>query len=76
MVAIDPGNFMGHVAQHWNEYQLSMQVLEENTFENAKRLGALDAQELYPDMPVHTLEEFAKECYSMAEPGEVYNRAS
>ena len=46
-----------------------MQVFGENTLENAKRLGYLDARELYPDIPKHTLEEYAKEFYALEEPG-------
>ena len=48
----------------------SMHFLKENTLENAKRLGYLDARELYPDIPAQSLEEFAQEFYSLPEPGE------
>ena len=51
---------------------LSIHILEENSLKNAKRLGYLDVQELYPDMPKHTLEEFAKEFYAQDEPGNTY----
>ena len=57
-----------------NEYMYSMHILGENTLENAKRLGYLDARELYPDIPVQSLEEYAVEFYSMPEPGVVLVR--
>ncbi|RPD53606.1 NAD(P)-binding protein [Lentinus tigrinus ALCF2SS1-6] len=44
---------------------------QENTLENAKRLGYLDARELCPDLPAHSLEDFAKKFYSLPEPGEL-----
>ena len=56
----------------WSEYMFSLHILEENTLENAKRLGYLDAQELYPDVPKHTLEEYAEEFYDMENPGDVF----
>ena len=56
----------------WSEYMFSLHILEENTLENAKRLGYLDAQELYPDVPKHTLEEYAEEFYGMENPGDVF----
>lgn len=46
------------------EYQYSMHILGENNLETAKRLGALDARELYPDIPVASFEEFAKSYYA------------
>ncbi|TFK84353.1 NAD(P)-binding protein [Polyporus arcularius HHB13444] len=68
----DPSDYFGHVMQSWNEYLYSMHILEENNLENAKRLGYLDARELYPDIPTTTLEECAKEFYAMEEPAEAY----
>ena len=58
----------------WAQYMYSMHFLQENTLENAKRLGYLDARELYPDIPAQSLEEYAKEFYSMSDPGEVLVR--
>ncbi|KAI0667029.1 NAD-P-binding protein [Trametes maxima] len=58
----------------WNEYVYSMYILGENNLENAKKLGYLDAHELYPDEPQSKLEDFAKEYYSMEEPGMEYLR--
>ena len=55
-----------------NEYMYSMHILGENTLENAKRLGYLDARELYPDIPVQSFADYAKEFYVLKEPGEVY----
>ena len=52
------------------DYMVTLHVIGENSLDNAKRLGYLGAQELYPDAPQHTLEEFAKEFYAMDEPGE------
>ena len=54
----------------WVQFMYSMHFLQENTLENAKRLEYLDARELYPDIPAQSLEEFAKEFYSLPEPGE------
>ncbi|KAI0628429.1 NAD-P-binding protein [Trametes polyzona] len=60
---------------HWNMYMYSMHILAENTLENAKRLGYLDARELYPDIPRFTLEDFAKGFYAEENPaGNVYAR--
>ncbi len=52
-----------------SQYMLSMHFLQENTLENAKRLGYLDARELYPDIPAQSLEDYAKDFYSLPEPG-------
>lgn len=57
---------------NWAQYMYSLHILRENTLENAKRLGFLDARELYPDIPKFSLAEFAKEYYAKEEPGEVY----
>ncbi len=58
----------------WNLYMYSMHILAENTLENAKRLGYLDYRALYPDVPRHTLEDFAKEFYTWENPGKVFDR--
>ncbi|KAH9925899.1 uncharacterized protein BXZ73DRAFT_78878 [Epithele typhae] len=68
-IAADPSVFANHVTQSWAEYVISMHFLRENTLENAKALGYLDAQELYPDAPAQSLEEFAKEFYALEDPG-------
>ncbi|RPD58089.1 NAD-P-binding protein [Lentinus tigrinus ALCF2SS1-7] len=71
-VTRDPSDWMSHAMQSWNEYIYSIQILHENTLENAKRLGYLDARELYPDIATTTLEECAKGFYAMEEPAEAY----
>ncbi|EIW53920.1 NAD-P-binding protein [Trametes versicolor FP-101664 SS1] len=59
----------------YSQYVYSMQILGENSLEYAtKTLGYLDARALYPDLPQYTLEEFAKEFYSLEEPGQEYIR--
>ncbi|KAH9925890.1 NAD-P-binding protein [Epithele typhae] len=68
-IAADPSDFANHITQSWAEYVISTQFLRENTLENAKALGYLDAQELYPDAPSQSLEEFAKEFYALEDPG-------
>ncbi|KAI0657640.1 NAD-P-binding protein [Cubamyces menziesii] len=70
--AKDPNDLSAKVTVVVAEYMLSIHILEENSLKNAKRLGYLDVQELYPDMPKHTLEEFAKEFYAQDEPGNTY----
>ena len=57
-------------------YMHSMLGLEENTLENAKRLGYLDVHELYPDIPRFPLVKFAEEFYSLPNPAEEYNAYS
>ncbi|KAI0645185.1 NAD-P-binding protein [Trametes meyenii] len=59
---------------HWNMYMYSMHILRENTLENARRLEYMDARELYPDIPRHTLEDYAQEFYAMSDPSVVYAR--
>lgn len=61
--AKDP-SLQNFIASIWTEYQYSIHILGENNLENAKRLGALDAQELYPDIPVTSFEEFTKTYYT------------
>ena len=60
------------MVQAWNELQIGILVLEENTLENAKRLGYFDARELYPDIAPLSLEEYAKEFYAMEDPGVLF----
>ncbi len=73
ILAKDPvANAAAGMAQAWNELQISMLVLEENTLENAKKLGYLDARELYPDIAPLPFEEYAKRFYAMEEPGVVF----
>ncbi|KAI0667037.1 NAD-P-binding protein [Trametes maxima] len=71
--ARDPTNWDVSMQFTMSQYMHSIHILEENTLANAKRLGYLDARELYPDIPRHTLEDFAKEFYSREEPATVYD---
>ena len=71
-LAANPNDFNARSKVFTNEYAYTMSVLGENTLENVKKLGYLDARELYPDIPVQSLAEFAKEFYAMEEPGVVY----
>ena len=72
--AKDPTDFSAVMKLMGGQYANSMHFLKENTLENAKRLGYLDAHELYPDVPAQSLEEFAKEFYSLPEPAKVVMR--
>ncbi|PIL32965.1 hypothetical protein GSI_05083 [Ganoderma sinense ZZ0214-1] len=73
LLAKDPvANAAAGMAQAWGEVQMCMFVLEENTLENAKRLGYLDARELYPDIAPLSLEEYAKEFYGMEDPAVLF----
>ncbi|CCM04174.1 uncharacterized protein FIBRA_06336 [Fibroporia radiculosa] len=47
-----------------SEYIISLHFLGENSLENAKALGALDAKELYPDVATNSFEEYASKFYS------------
>ena len=73
-IAKDPADIQAAMKLVYGQYMLSLHFLRENTLENAKRLGYLDARELYPDIPAQSLEEFAKEFYSMPDPGQILNR--
>lgn len=50
----------------WLQYQYSKHVRGDNCSKFAKKLGALDANELYPDIEKQSLEDFAKEFYAEA----------
>ncbi|KAI0364821.1 NAD-P-binding protein [Pilatotrama ljubarskyi] len=71
-LARDQINVYARYTVDWNEYMYSIHILGENSLENAKHLGYLDAHELYPDVPKHTLEDFAREFYAREEPGMEY----
>ena len=73
-VTASPGDFWAHAAHAHTEYVISMHVLGENTLANARRLGYLDARELYPDMPRASLENFAREFYGMEDPAAAFKR--
>lgn len=70
----DPGNDLAHVARSWNEYHISMNVLGENTLENAKGLDYIDTRELYSDTTSLPFEEYAHRFYGMQDPGAVFHR--
>ena len=74
-LAKDPTDKGAYVTLAYCGYIRSICVLKENTLENAKRLGYLDARQLYPDIPVRSLEEYAEEFYKLPEPGYVYTWA-
>jgi hypothetical protein len=46
------------------EYRQSMHFRGDNTLANAKKMGALDARELYPNVKTKTLREYAKGFYA------------
>ena len=72
--AKDPNDFAAAMKFVVAQYMKSMHFLEENSLENAKRLGYIDARELYPDIPVQSLEEYAQEFYSLPEPAKTLLR--
>ncbi|KAH9889067.1 NAD-P-binding protein [Cubamyces lactineus] len=72
-LAKDPADIAAKSTIAVTEYMISIHILEENSLKNAKRLGYLDVRELYPDLPRHTLEEYAMEFYAMEEPGSAYD---
>lgn len=65
----DPSNFALHAVVSMNAYFYSMFALQENTLENAKKLGYLDVRELYPDIAPLSFKEYAKSFYSVEDPG-------
>ncbi|RDX43730.1 NAD(P)-binding protein [Lentinus brumalis] len=72
MIAKEAHDMHGHLLLRRSEHRYSLHVLGENTLENTKRLGYLDARELYPDIRTTTLEEFAKEFYAAEDPTDLY----
>ncbi|EIN04788.1 hypothetical protein PUNSTDRAFT_138433 [Punctularia strigosozonata HHB-11173 SS5] len=52
-------DFTMHVYQSFTEYQYSIHIHGNNTVANAKAAGALDARELYPNVEMTSLKEFA-----------------
>jgi hypothetical protein len=46
------------------EYEVSKYVREDNTPENAKYLGYLDAKELYPDFKTVSFKDFLTELFA------------
>ena len=73
-VTANPTDLTSQMTLAMSQYMISTHFLCENTLENVKRLGYLDARELYPDMPKHTLAEYAEEFYKLPEPAIFYMR--
>lgn len=52
------------LAAWWiSEYIFSVHFLGENSLENAKKLGALDAKQLYPNIVQTPFKEYVKKFY-------------
>ncbi|EPT01233.1 NAD-binding protein [Fomitopsis schrenkii] len=56
-------DFGSHATLSFSEYMISIHFLGENSLANAKKLGALDAKELYPDIAQTPFKEYAKAFY-------------
>jgi hypothetical protein len=50
------------------QYVESVFIRGDNTLENAKRLGAIDARELYPSFKPNVTEEYARKFYENVPP--------
>ena len=57
----DPKSLAGRIGQSTNEYRISKFIRGDNTSENAKYLGYLDARELYPELKPITFDRFLDE---------------
>ncbi|TFY57721.1 hypothetical protein EVJ58_g6856 [Rhodofomes roseus] len=55
-----------HTIWTFSEYMISIHFLGNNSLANAKKLGALDVRELYPDIVPRRFADFAKEYYGEA----------
>lgn len=53
-----------YIDKAWAEYVHSIYICGDNTLENAKAKGALDARELYPDFKPETLGQYMKQFYT------------
>ena len=56
-----PTDFMKMVGLFGAQYTVSKYIRRDNTLENAKYLGYLDARELYPDIKPISFETFLRE---------------
>ena len=74
-LAKDPKDLQAFMNMSMCAFMQSICVIGEGTLDFAKGMGYLDARELYPDIPVASLEEFAEEFYKLPEPGYVYHWA-
>ena len=72
--AKDPTNYGLFVKMLLSEYMYSLHIQQENTLANAKRLGFLNVQELYPDLKPHSFQQCAKEWYALEKPEEIFAR--
>ena len=66
----DAAGLRAHLA--WCGAMRSVCVLREGSLENARRLGYMDARQLYPDIRACMLEEIAGRFYRLKEPGEAW----
>ncbi|KAH9925889.1 NAD-P-binding protein [Epithele typhae] len=66
----DPTATAHKVTYSLMDYNYSIHFAQESTLQNAKKLGHLDAHELYPDLVQRKFEEFATEFYAQKEPGD------
>ncbi|KZT66152.1 NAD(P)-binding protein [Daedalea quercina L-15889] len=60
-------SFEAHMVWTFSEYMISIHFLGENSLANAKKLGALDARELYPDIVPKRFADFVKDFYGKGE---------
>ncbi|KAH7016467.1 uncharacterized protein B0I36DRAFT_436131 [Microdochium trichocladiopsis] len=70
--AKDPTNYGPLADKGMAEYKYSYAVRGDNTPEHAKYLGYLDATELYPDVKIKTVEDYAREVLDGKNLGVVY----
>ncbi|KIJ34003.1 hypothetical protein M422DRAFT_263956 [Sphaerobolus stellatus SS14] len=64
IVQKDPSQWFEVVKMTSYEYAYSIYICGDNTVENAKRQGGLDARTLYPDLVPKTVEQVAKVFYA------------
>lgn len=68
----DPGDFKSRVRVSLAKYKRSCGVRGDNTPQRARYLGYLDATELYPDIQVKQIEDYAREILEGKRTGTVY----
>jgi hypothetical protein len=61
LLAADPKSMSGLIGRSTCEYRISKFVRGDNTRENGRYLGYLDARELYPEFEPITFENFLEE---------------
>ena len=62
----DPSQWLEVAKMTLYEYVYSIYICGDNTVENAKRQGGLDARVLYPDYVPKTIEQVARSFYAQA----------